>query len=68
MTVTELIQALQDLPPDLPVVRAGYEGGLDDVSTVKQIQIRLDANDPEQWWYGPHEEDDDGDVAAVFVG
>ena len=67
MTVAELIQALQALPPDLRVVRDGYEGGLCDVTKVSQIRIQLDANDPAEWWYGPHEEAADGDAEAVYV-
>jgi len=66
MNVAELIKQLQELPPELMVVRGGYEGGLVEVETVGARTIRLDVNT--EWWYGPHEEDKFGDVRAVFIG
>lgn len=66
MTVSELIEQLRQLPPELMVVRGGYEGGLEEVATVGVRTIRLDVNT--EWWYGPHEEDRFGEVQAVFIG
>lgn len=53
MTVAELIEALGKHPGELPVYVSGYEDGVDDVTGVKQVQVRRDVN-PE-WCYGDHD-------------
>jgi len=58
MTVAELIEALQRVPQGLTVVRSGYEGGYADVSTFSVIKLRRFVNT--EWYYGPHEEEEDG--------
>jgi len=47
---------LQNLDPDLPVVRHGYEGGYSDATNARTVELVSDYNDPEEWWYGPHED------------
>jgi len=54
MTVAELIEKLKEYPQDLRVVVRGYEGGINDVSHFKELEILLDYNDA--WYYGKHEE------------
>ena len=39
MTVRELIKLLQSVPADLPVVVDSYEGGLDPVTDVREIEV-----------------------------
>ena len=39
MTVRELIKLLQSFPANLPVVIDSYEGGLDPVTDVREIEI-----------------------------
>ena len=53
MTVQELIDKLSELPRDQIVVRAGYEGGVAEVTELSNKKIKLHVN-PE-WYYGPHE-------------
>ena len=53
MTVQELIDKLSALPRDQVVVRAGYEGGVAEVTELTPKKIKLHVN-PE-WSYGPHE-------------
>ena len=79
MTVQELIDKLSALPRDQIVVRAGYEGGVAEVTELTPKKIKLHVN-PE-WYYGPHEivpyravgsgRDqviEDWDIEAVYIG
>lgn len=65
MNVKELIKELKKLPQDLMVVINGYEGGVDEFGTIKKIRIDLNVND--EWYYGSHEESEDGAVEAVLL-
>jgi len=70
MTVAELIAKLQEMPQDARVVIDGYEGGLEDVSTVQTTSIALNRNEP--GIFGPHEEwdpymDQEPDETAVYI-
>ena len=53
MTVKELIQQLQNMPPEQLVVIRGLEGGVDEVSDLENVRVALDVN--EDWYYGAHE-------------
>jgi len=56
MTVQELIEKLQTVDPSTNVFIGGYEGGLHDISPTFFVEdVRLNINDPDQWYYGPHE-------------
>lgn len=75
MKVAELIEALKALPQDYMVVRSGYEGGVTEVSSVYETQVRLHVN--EEWYYGEHEEIDSDDrdkdfpeqrAPAIYIG
>ena len=77
MTVQELIDKLSELPRDQIVVRAGYEGGVAEVTILAPRKIKLHVN-PE-WYYGPHEIVpfrqgasgtlvEDWDIEAVYIG
>ena len=65
MTKAELIEALSEYPDDTMVVVSGYEGGRKDVTEVDQIKLKLNAN--VAWYYGPHEEEEDGDTDAIYL-
>ena len=54
MKIKELIKLLEKEDPEMRVVLAGYEGGLNDVYKLEKLKIRLDANS--EWYYGTHEE------------
>jgi len=54
MNVQQLIEELQNHPPDLRVIRKGYEGGFDDVSNAELMEIIVDYNDGHSWWNGKH--------------
>jgi hypothetical protein len=66
MTINELIAKLQALAPDYGECRAvvrGYEGGVDDVETVRPVIIEIDANLPRSYYYyGNHEVRDEDDI------
>ncbi len=53
MKVKDLIAVLQTYDPDLMVVRAGYEGGVDEIMGHDKETIALNVN--AEWYYGPHE-------------
>jgi len=53
MKIKDLIKELQKHDPEMQVVRAGYEGGVDFVSAVRCYEVALDVN--ADWWYGKHE-------------
>ena len=53
MKVKELIEALSQLDPELMVVVAGYEGGVDEMDKFEMCDIELNVNT--EWYYGKHE-------------
>ena len=56
MTIQELIDKLSKYDPSLHVYIPGYEGGVDDVESLEEVEVFLNVND--EWWYGPHEIND----------
>jgi hypothetical protein len=66
MKVKELIEQLQTMPPEMLLVVPGYEGGLNELGRCSRIKILLDQHD--EWYYGRHEEDKNGDTDAVYIG
>ena len=66
MKIKELIEELQKCDPEKMVVQYGYEGGCCEVSCVSEIRLKLDVN--AAWYYGPHEEDKDGECDAISIG
>lgn len=68
MTVSELIEKLKELPSDLRVVVAGYEGGFNDIEKLEDKHLILDAH--EEWFYGAHakSETEEGVKAIVLLG
>jgi hypothetical protein len=65
MTKAELIEMMFDYPDDTMVVIPGYEGGLSDVTHVEDVKLKLNINSA--WYYGPHEDDKDGDTDAIYL-
>ena len=54
MNVGQLIEKLNKLDPKLMVVVRGYEGGVNEVVSLSECKIELDANKG-TWYYGRHE-------------
>lgn len=74
MTVEQLILELKKYPASMRVVVPGYERGFDDATPVTLRKAIIDANaKPEDesgkvaWYFGLHDEADDGDAGAVDV-
>ena len=65
MKVKELIKELQKHDPEIMVVVAGYEGGYDEISGVGEIRLKYNAHT--EWYYGKHEEDDEGECLGVSI-
>ena len=65
MTKAELIEAMSEFPDETMVVIPSFEGGLSDVDYVEDVKLKLNANSA--WWYGPHEDDKDGDTDAIYI-
>jgi hypothetical protein len=59
MKVKDLIAILQTYNPELIVIKAGYEGGVDEITHHGEETIALNVN--EDWYYGPHEVVDEED-------
>jgi hypothetical protein len=53
MKIKDLIAELQKHDPEMQVIRNGYEGGVEFVSTVRCYEVALYVNT--EWWYGTHE-------------
>ena len=54
MTVSELIKALAEYPPDLRVVVDGYEDGYDDLTEEKTSLVKITLNTGTADWMGQH--------------
>jgi hypothetical protein len=66
MIISELIEKLKKLPPDMRIVIAGYESGFNDIQELKSLVINLDKKD--EWYYGAHEESESGVNAIALLG
>ena len=53
MKVKELIETLSQMDPELMVVVAGYEGGVDEMDKYELCDVELNVNT--EWYYGKHE-------------
>lgn len=53
MKVKELIEQLSKLDPEVIVLKAGYEGGVTEITGTGNCTIALNVN--KEWYYGPHE-------------
>jgi hypothetical protein len=53
ITIKELIEKLQQFPPEKRVVVAGYEGGFNDIAWVDGLDIALNVHTED--YYGAHE-------------
>jgi hypothetical protein len=60
MTAAELIQSLQQLPPETKIVIRGYEDGYNDILKLRQVRIKYypDA----EWYYGVYSNSRDPDA------
>jgi hypothetical protein len=63
MKIKDLIEELSTLDPELPVLRPGYEGGFAEVLRV--LHTRLVSNYHKEWYYGPHEFPENGQIADM---
>ena len=66
MKIKDLKKLLENYPEDALVLVEGYEGGLADISRLKQTKVQLNFHTEE--YMGPHEEVDaeGGSVAVVL--
>lgn len=65
MKVKELIQRLEQVSPEAMVVVNGYEGGLEEVTTIGQVRIVLNyhfTGTDDSHIFGPHERDQSEDM------
>jgi hypothetical protein len=53
MKVKELIEKLQALDPEMETMRHGYEGGVENITSVEVEPVALKVN--AEWYYGSHE-------------
>lgn len=53
MKIKDLIEILSQFNPETRVIVAGYEGGFNDLTSIKPIQIKLNVN--KKWYYGAHD-------------
>lgn len=65
MVVSELIEILQKLDPDLRVFVEGYELGFDDIKISDETNFSLYIN--EEWYYGPHVKDKNGPIKGIVL-
>lgn len=66
MTAEQLIKELQGLSPDTKIVVEGYEGGYNDISSLKEISITPDKFS--EWWDGMYDDDSLGSPAICIYG
>jgi len=52
MKVKKLIELLSQMDPELMVVVAGYEGGVDEMDKYELCDVELNVNT--EWYYGKH--------------
>lgn len=64
ITVEELIDILQNYPPDMKIAISGTEGGFNDITFVDEMVLALDYNDSRSS-RGIHE---DFDFAEIMLG
>lgn len=67
MKVSELIETLSKLDPTLEVFVPGYEGGYSDIQSWDLIPETFKKNVYDEWYYGPHEKDENGDVKGIVI-
>ncbi len=65
MVVSELIEILQKLDPNLNVFVEGYESGYDNFIITDPDTFKLNVN--KNWWDGPHRKDENGEVKAIVL-
>lgn len=66
MTVSQLIQKLQTLPPDALAVTEGYEDGYDTVKEVSLIPVK--ENPKKEWYLGKYINSEEAEtMQAVFL-
>ena len=66
MNVKQLIEQLQQFDPETMAVVAGYEGGYNEISEADTIRLNLNVNN--EWYYGKHECDNNGECHAICIG
>jgi len=64
MTAQQLIQHLQNLPPETKIVIRGYEDGYNDILELKRVKIKTKEND--YWFEGEYEISDDADATDAI--
>ena len=69
MKVSEVIEMLQQLPENLPVLLKGYEGGFWDVGSWEAINVNRNVNMENLDLFGPHDYavDEDPDRVTCYL-
>lgn len=65
MTVSELIQKLQQADPDSKVLVDGYEDGYEELEKVSFVSVKYKKE--QAWYYGPYEDAESGGQTAVLL-
>lgn len=66
MKISQLVEALSKLDPDLEVFIPGYEGGWENISeNIEVSSFVKDANI--EWYYGPHQKDVNGNIKGITL-
>jgi len=65
MTVSELIEKLKTYSSDTLVLVDGYEGGYSEISSVKEIKVKLNVNS--ESYNGPHDDTSDADTDVIVI-
>ena len=54
MIIADLVEVLQNYPPDLRVVVNGYEDGYDDLAPEQVFPVKIALNTGKHQWEGQH--------------
>jgi hypothetical protein len=65
MYVQDLINILNQHPPHTRVVVSGYEGGYNDITALKTIQMAADVH--REWYMGQHDDAEKGGEQALLL-
>lgn len=63
MTAQQLIQQLQQLPPNTKIVVRGYEEGYNDILQLQEVKIKPNPN--AHWFDGEYEDSTDADAITA---
>jgi hypothetical protein len=66
MKISELIEKLKTLDPNIEVFTKGYEGGYCDIEEDFELHLfKKDVN--KEWFNGPHDIDENGTILGIVL-